>query len=251
MEWGRAKSILIVSFLCLNMLLGYQLWASMVNLEQSNPGTAVIAEEIHQLLADKGVVLEATLPTDTPKMKEITVKYSADMKPGLRVKLSKPVEGSNVSDKAELKDILAKQVPFADTYQLDSVTSIGEDPAVQKEGVYIMHQLYSNYPMFEVKLELFYNSEMIDSYIQSYVEVQSGQEQKEQKVLSAITAVGSLAENYLQAGTVIKDVRLGYHGQIYNSETQVLAPSWRIATANGELFFVHAINGASMPSTEK
>jgi len=26
MDWGRAKSVLIVSFLVLNVLLGYQLW---------------------------------------------------------------------------------------------------------------------------------------------------------------------------------------------------------------------------------
>jgi regulatory protein YycI of two-component signal transduction system YycFG len=252
MEWGRAKTILIISFLCLNMLLGYQLWVSNIQIDQPSLGTAEIAKEIHQLMRDKGIELEAALPTDTPKLKEITVKFHAQHKPGVKMKLAEPLTSAVMTKKGDLKEALSQQLPNVNVYEPDPISSIQEDAAAGKHGTFVLNQLHGAHPMFEVRLELYYSGGMIGSYSQSYVDVQPGLGQKEQKVLSAITALGSLTENYLRAGTVIKDVRLGYHGQIYNSETQVLAPFWRIATSGGELFYVHAINGAvEVPQKEK
>jgi regulatory protein YycI of two-component signal transduction system YycFG len=66
---------------------------------------------------------------------------------------------------------------------------------------------------------------------------------KEQQVLPASTAAAHLIENYLPAGSVIKDIRLGYHGQIFpDAETQVSAPSWRVLLENGEMYYVNAIS---------
>jgi regulatory protein YycI of two-component signal transduction system YycFG len=56
--------------------------------------------------------------------------------------------------------------------------------------------------------------------------------------------VSILAEKFLSEGTAIIDVRLGYHGQVFNSETRVLAPFWRVLTESGEQYYVHAITGA-------
>jgi Uncharacterized protein conserved in bacteria len=52
-----------------------------------------------------------------------------------------------------------------------------------------------------------------------------------------------LAERFLQRGDGIADIRLGYHGQMYESDTQVLAPKWRIVLDNGDIYYVHAVNG--------
>lgn len=67
---------------------------------------------------------------------------------------------------------------------------------------------------------------------------------KGQQVLSAYDVLGNLAEYYLPQGSVVADVRLGYHGPIFESETQVLAPYWRVVLSQGDTYYVHAVTGA-------
>jgi len=52
-----------------------------------------------------------------------------------------------------------------------------------------------------------------------------------------------LAERYLKSGDVIRDIRLGYHGPMYDSESQLLAPKWRVMLEDGDIYYVHAISG--------
>jgi regulatory protein YycI of two-component signal transduction system YycFG len=62
-------------------------------------------------------------------------------------------------------------------------------------------------------------------------------------VLPAAKVVASLIEAYLPDGAIISDIQLGYKGQIFDSEKQVSAPSWRVMLESGDLFYVHAISG--------
>lgn len=249
MEWGRAKTILIVSFLCLNVLLGYQLWVSKIHLKDSNLEIAGIKEEMSQLMREKGIRLEAPMPAETPNLKEITVKFNVNMIPDARMELSEPIAGNLLLNQTEMGEVLKQQIPHADAYQFDFIASAKEEP--NPAEVYILNQLYGSYPMFDVRLKLYHMNGAIRAYWQSYVEVHPGSVQKEQKVLSAATVIRSLIEkNHLQYEAVIQDVRLGYHGQIFNSETQVLAPFWRIVTEKGDVYYVHAINGAVEGTTE-
>jgi regulatory protein YycI of two-component signal transduction system YycFG len=101
--------------------------------------------------------------------------------------------------------------------------------------------------MFDVPLQLFAENGEITGYKQTYVEVKSGGEPTDkagQKIISAYAAVRSLAENYLSEGAVITDIRLGYHGQLYDSEDQTFVPNWRISLSDGEPYYVHAFTGA-------
>jgi regulatory protein YycI of two-component signal transduction system YycFG len=78
----------------------------------------------------------------------------------------------------------------------------------------------------------------------SYAEVDTSATTDAPKILSAHTILVNLAEMYLPSGTVISDVRLGYHGPIFESEKRVLAPYWRVVVSNGDTYYVHAMNGA-------
>ncbi len=235
MEWGRAKTILIVSFLVLNLVLAYQLWINnaQMDLEQ---GTAEMEEEVLALLELHHIQLKTKIPEDTPRLKEITVKFVKQMQPEEQIELKQPVTDNVILNKADLKDVLVTQIYRANDYQLDKLLS--------QSDFYTMNQLYEGLPMFEVNLHLFYEHNKIKAYSQSYVEVEASEQSQEQRVLSAYMAMGSLAENYMSEGSTIEEIRLGYHGQIYNSETQVLAPFWRVALGNGDIYYVHAITGA-------
>ncbi|MEB3103206.1 two-component system regulatory protein YycI [Ferviditalea candida] len=234
MEWSRAKTILIMAFLALNILLGYQLWIGKVELEKTTFNSEETTREIQQLMKSKEIRLEAAVSEDTPKLQDISIRFDPAFDPHRMIELEYPFSVNNLYKASEKTKL--QQIPRLSDYQLDEGMSNSE--------VYMMHQLFNGYPMFEVNLKLLVKHGLIDGYQQSLAQIIQNSQNKEQKVLSGMTAIGSLVENYLPRGSVITDVRLGYHGQIFNSETQVLAPSWRIVTRKGDVFYVHAITGA-------
>lgn len=236
MDWGRAKSVLIVSFLLLNLLLGYQLWYDQVSPAGANPDAQEFAQEIAQMMALKNIKMNAEVPKDTPKLRKIEVRITPPLGNPPTVFLSSPFPVSDLEDKSSLKNTLSKQIPDGENYKLDSFDT--------KEKTYVFYQMHGLYPMFDVRLELHADEESVTTFSQNHAEVLSGAVEKEQKVLSGMKAVEILVGNYLQSGSTIIDVQLGYHGQAFNSETRILAPYWRFVTDRGDRFFVHAITGA-------
>lgn len=238
MNWSRAKTILICSFLMLNMILGFQLWSTnRSNQTEIALDTSGTIEELNQALRNKNIRLTDELPTDQPKMKVITVKYDDNMKPGELKTLKTPIIMSNLLGKGASKEVQAQsEIPNFGLYQLDS--------AVSRNGVYVFTQLYGKIPLFDVKVELSEKNGEITSYRQAYVEVESGVEQTEQKLIPAQLAVRSLVDNYLSDGAIITEVRLGYHAPPYNSETQPMFPHWRITVDNEYIYYLQAFNGA-------
>lgn len=238
MDWGRAKTVLIISFLLLNLLLGYQLWTSNQDFAATKGG-GIGASEMVQLLNSKGVVMEAVVPAETPSLREIAVRFQDQAQAVRQEMLKEPVRD-------DLKLISGSALPARIARQIEGKGSYVLDVALSRKGSYVYNQTYRGLPMFEVRLELLAEKDVLVQVRQHLAEVLAGAsgDAKEQRVLSAMTAVGAVVENYLGSGAVITDIRLGYHGQLYNSETQVLAPFWRIMLRSGELYYVHAINGA-------
>ncbi|WP_409343647.1 two-component system regulatory protein YycI [Paenibacillus sp. MBLB4367] len=235
MDWGRAKTILIVSFLFLNVLLGYQLWVTRFSQTYSETDTASIIEETNKLLAIKNIRVLADVPKDTPKLGQITVKLPEKYRDAKKVTLQQPIKYVNLISRSGLKEVIAKlPVENATAYKLDT--------ALSRDDEYVFYQMMTDMPLFDATLHLYGQKGEINGFKQTKVEVQSGGEHKEQKVISAYTAIRSLAEN-LPEGSVIADVRLGYHGQQFDSETQVLLPTWRVVLAEGGPYYVQAFNG--------
>lgn len=233
MDWSKAKTVLIFSFLLLNVLLGYQLWMDSRDRMNSNPDLTGLTEETRRMMQEKQIRLESSIPSETPYLREISVRLDNRK----LVTLPQPVDSKIVFSDKDLRQGLKGAIPNIEAYEFDQAAST--------ESVWELHQLADNrLPMFDVKLELVYKNQKIDSYRQQVAEVLPSDSEKDQKVLPAYKAVGSLIDNKLPVGTVIKDVRLGYHGQLFNSDDQVLAPSWRIVTESGQLYYVHAISGA-------
>ncbi|MDB5055730.1 MAG: YycH-like protein [Bacilli bacterium] len=237
MDWGRAKTILILSFLFLNLLLGYQLWVTRWDPGILNANTTAVKAETTKLLETKNIRVLQTIPKEAPKLRQISVKFVDNNRNPDLIPLPTPIQYNHIVGKNTLKDAAVKAViQNANKYQFDADAG--------KAGVYIFDQMYENVPMFDVPLQLFVEKAEITGYKQAYVEVQSGVEQKVQKVISAYTALHSLAENYLPAGSVIKNISLGYHGLRFDSETHPMLPYWRIILDNGSSYYVQAFSGA-------
>nr|WP_275984070.1 two-component system regulatory protein YycI [Paenibacillus hamazuiensis] len=229
----------------LNLILGYQLWTNRSVQLQTVAEASTSLEELRALSKSKNIELPSELPKEVPKLKEIVVRFDENMRSDRQLPVQTPFRYSPLLSKGALKDSPVKlAVPHFEAYQYDPVES--------KSGVYVFHQIYGTLPMFEVRLELLETNGQITAYKQGYVEVQSEGEQKEQKVIPMNIALRSLIENYLPNGSVIASMKLGYHGQVYNSQTMYMVPSWRVALTNGDFYFIHALNGAvEVPQTNK
>lgn len=59
----------------------------------------------------------------------------------------------------------------------------------------------------------------------------------------ASKAMAPFIERNLPDGAVITDIQLGYHGQMFDTETQVSAPYYRVPLEDGNEYYIHAING--------
>lgn len=237
MEWGRAKTILICAFLLLNVLLGFQLWNNEINLAGNYFHHRSMTQQTEQLLRSKNIVLKQDIPWEAPLLSEITVRYHDAYHNEAIIPLPQSVPVEDVLYTKSIREPLSSLIAKTDSYQYDPVLSGG--------GIYHYNQLHEGVPLFGVTLT-FYSTEKgeVTAYRQSFVDIEQVGETEKQRVLSAYMAVRHLAENVLSPGTVIEDVRLGYHGTIYDTDSILLFPKWRISIEGGNLYYIHAINGA-------
>lgn len=239
MDWGRAKSVLIVAFLMLNIVLGYQLWLELRERIDSSVDWTSLPPETQLNMTSKGIRIDAEIPTEMPQMQDIT--YRVLQTPAGRSNATLPLDPQPDSRIAflpdELQQALGGTIPELSEYRLDNLGS--------NDKAFVFNRIVNGWPIFDVKIELFYQEQKITGYRQDRIELQPSEGSKQQKVLPATKAVANLIDqNYLPAGAVIKEVQLGYHGQIiFDSETQVSTPSWRVLLEDGEVFYVNANNG--------
>lgn len=234
MEWGRAKTILIWTFFLLNVLLAYQLWVDRWDVFGSAFGRSEKIAEVEHILEERGIVLRQEIPVGVPKVKEIYVKYVRRADEDGPRRLSPTVPADRVG-RSSSHEMLKDQIPHFEQYE--------QDPALTRPDRLVWDQMADGLPMFEINLSIPIEDGRMTRYEQDYVEIQPSPEAKEQSGLAAYRVVRLLAERFLQQGDGIADIRLGYHGRMYESETQVLAPKWRIVLDNGDIYYVHAVNG--------
>lgn len=242
MDWSRAKSVLIIAFLVLNIVLGYQLWAELRERIDSSVDWTSLPPETQVTMNSKGIRIDAQIPTETPAMRDITYRFKET--PGSdsnrQIELNPQPDTRIVFSPQELQQALSGVIPELDQYRFDNLGG--------NEKMFMFNRTVNGWPIFDVKLELFYKNQKITAYHQDRIDILPSDEAKPaQKVLPATKAVANLIDrNYLPAGAVIKEIQLGYHGQILDSETQVSAPSWRVLLEDGEVFYVLAISGEAV-----
>ncbi|QMV42141.1 two-component system regulatory protein YycI [Cohnella cholangitidis] len=241
MDWRRAKSVLIVSFLMLNIVLGYQLWTEWRERLNTAVDWTSLPPETLQAMREKNIQVDdnAKIPTETPTMRELTYTFKQRAGEGIsdRTEITPSPETRFVFSEDELVSALGGKIPELGSYTLDQPAS--------REGVYfVFNRMESGWPMFDIHLNLFHSEQKIRAYSQDLIEIKPSAGAKEQQVLSASKALAKVIERNLPVGSVIKEIRLGYHGEIFDdAEAQVSTPSWRVLLENGEeVYYVNAIS---------
>lgn len=234
MDWGRAKNVLILAFLLLNLLLGYQLWKDWREQGRSSVDWTSLPPDTQKIMQQKNIRVEGRIPTETPNMHSLTftLKKPPSADPDERTTIDPPRESRVVFNKKELVEALGALIPDLRDYEYDQLGS--------REGVFVLNRMVDGWPMFDIRLELYNSDQKLLSYRQDRIETLSADGSKEQRVLPAAQAVARLIDFNLPAGSVIKEIRLGYHGQLIDT---ISAPSWRVLLDSGEVYYVHAISG--------
>ncbi|KKC48331.1 MULTISPECIES: two-component system regulatory protein YycI [Paenibacillus] len=251
MDWGRAKSVLILAFLLLNMLLGYQLWMDVRERLQPNNTVAGLSPDTLAAMKSKGIELTGGIPKETPELQNLTYRYvdmdadeqngdasGGEAQGGEITELQTPVDSRVVFDPKELSKALGGVIPEIGKYDLDT--------AVYDDRKFVLYRMAEGRPMFNVRLELYYSNQRITGYRQQRIELlPSEQQSPPQSVLPASKVIRTeIIERYVPEHAVIKEIRLGYkEGQLFDSETQVSTPSWRILMEDGSVIYLQAYSG--------
>jgi regulatory protein YycI of two-component signal transduction system YycFG len=225
-NWAKAKTILILSFLMLDVLLATQVWRMLAQPLTTDPYSDFNLEQLEMLLAQNGIRLSASLPTESVKKPLINVRYRntevLTLNPGI------PVDQVKRNNLAEL---------------IPAIRGTVYDPVKSTRNTAVFNRLAEELPLFRVNIILRSAKNVWQSAeIQSATVMSKG---TPQPLISSFLAVRSAYDRHLlEAGDEVVDVRLGYEGQAFTSDMQVMAPTWRIALASGRDLYVHAVTGA-------
>ncbi|GGF95519.1 hypothetical protein GCM10010912_45580 [Paenibacillus albidus] len=236
MDWGRAKNVLIYAFLLLNLLLCYQLWVDLRDQVSASVDFTSLSEETQRVMEQKGIRLLSAIPAGTPELPDITYRYSGEEQNDSPVQLKQPVDSKLIySSFSELSKQLESQIPDIANYRFDAQES--------EVGKFVLHPLVENqWSLFRVRLELINSDQKIVAYRWPKIEIAASNNEDVQKVLPASQALSSLIEKYFPPDSVVKEIELGYYGELFNSESQVASPMWRFMLENGKAYYVDAIS---------
>jgi len=228
MDWSRAKTYLIITFLVLDLVLGYQYLTTKQQAQGYVQSYASQLQEVRELLRMHGMILITEVPKETPEMSFLqvsrpkqavedilkgtlrdvqmiendesreTMKFKAnegefnvtgDGYFSMRLEPTLPVEtGNNAKLSAHVMQKLGPLVWKSDLYREDMTVPTGSERMVVR-----FLQSYDKYPIFSALLEVHLQNSEIILYNQKALEIGTSQE-RSQRVLSATAALKSITE---------------------------------------------------------
>jgi regulatory protein YycI of two-component signal transduction system YycFG len=259
MDWRRAKTILILTFLLLDSFLAYQLWTSRGDELEFAQQVEGSSSSLQDMINARAIKLAIEMPADMPDMYYLNVKYEdfssaeANKLPNQRVHVAgnglssqfiRSIPSPESVPKGEFTKIMNDHILFFDEYQRDPMLSAAE------RLVYL--QSWNTYPFFGGILQLDMKKDKIRGYQQTHFQVINRGSGK--KVISSVTALRTLIENeVIQSGETIHSIQLGYYSHTYDAEIQVIAPVWRVIHGSKQVHYVNGITGVieKTPSLSK
>jgi regulatory protein YycI of two-component signal transduction system YycFG len=253
MNWSKTKSIFIIAFLILNVFLGYQLLEKRAGkLEIAN----VTENSVEDLLSLWNIEIHTELSHDQPELAQLSAQFITHLDQfqlgdGQQLTIDEHRLVANLHSPVRYTDEEEIQVFYEE--HLQHYVLNGEqyrfDRQTDKE--FILLQQVNEYPVFVGRLIFNRQEQWIDGYTQVYYHVvNSG---TPQQVISSFSSIRSLLDNQLIApDSTVRHVQLGYYGQVYEVEIQVLTPVWRVVVEEQaveeqnviKVFYVNAITGA-------
>lgn len=249
MDWSRAKTIFILSFLVLDIFLIMQI------IDQKSASTYDYLSEVpveEQMAADQITLPELPEGPDEEFYIEANVKQFSledlnDMlqqgnplpeQHKLEIRLERPFELGENWQVADVNDFVINHIDSGNEYQFWNYDE--SDHTITYFQQYDGKVFYNNNDA-RLVLQLNDDNEII-SYSQTMLE--DIKEIKSQAILSAYDAVLILYKNrLLERNDEVLTIDLGYYTLVPLKSSQILAPTWRISIDGKDDFFINAVEG--------
>ncbi|MEW9031253.1 MAG: two-component system regulatory protein YycI [Planifilum fimeticola] len=240
MDWSRAKTLLIIAFVALNLFLTVQVIQAWVEKSQMQNENDSIRRELTQILREKDIETP-DIPQNPPPVSVLEARIAPPGKGweplpdgGYGKSFHPPV---TLSGPNQLDAFLEKQVPSFKEYHLVS----------RKGQKRIYLQYWKERPLYGSRLEVkLSGGRALHSLKLVRLSIKEGKDV--QTPVPASFALFNLVESgKVPKGTVFTHIELGYHGQSYDAKTRVLSPVWKFAAADGRTYYVNALTGALQP----
>ncbi|MBS4007685.1 MAG: two-component system regulatory protein YycI [Clostridium sp.] len=278
MDLSKAKTILILAFLFLNLFLSYRLWLSPQPLQAGHFLSGEDLEKVRALLTAAGYELAGPIPRQAPRLSLLHVYRErkqpgafAEMFLGADVQEVVTANGLTVFSKDGNSVTVASsgQVVFRSAAtRKESVTGTEEnrylaERFLQERGLwhedlkldffwsrgveggsfFRFVQTYHGFPLFFSTLEVLVVAGQVRE-VKLYRVAAQGFSAKEVQVISALEAVQIFVEQpAVMLAQKIADISLGYFSEDYDAERWEIAPVWRIAGVDGTAVYINAFTG--------
>jgi regulatory protein YycI of two-component signal transduction system YycFG len=275
-DLSRAKTILIVAFLTLNLFLGYRLWFSPQLLLSGQAMTHEEVDRARELLNGAGFELTAAIPRQIPRLSlldvgredrneaEWAMKFFEESLTGRRDE-----KGNIVFTKGNSRVTVAANghvsyqgsaIPLTagseDTRQMVEAfmrernlwrDDLKHDVTLPRDGQgTVRHrfvQTYQGFPLFFCLAEAAVTDNRITE-LEIYRVVPRGFSGKEIQVISALEAIEMFLEQKVSfSDQRIADISLGYFSADYDAQRWEIVPVWRIADSAGNAVYINAFTG--------
>ncbi|PWK16532.1 two-component system regulatory protein YycI [Tumebacillus permanentifrigoris] len=282
MDWSKAKTYFIITFLLLDLLLGTQYYNAQREAAEYVQSFTAQLTELKDVLSERKMTLQTEVPRETPTMHFVQASHPKALVTDIaRDTLSgaKLVEDDKSKGTMKFKtnygefgvtgngfftmrylpsrhvegDLNSPKLGSAVLAKIDKTIwhqDLYREDIVNHDRTVIRYlQSYQKYPVFSALLEVHLQNSEIVGYNQKALEVGVEQEGG-QRVLSAISALRAVAES-LDPGSLmnvkepvaIHDIKLGYYSPNYDdADVWYLWPMWRIVT-DQKVYYVNAFTG--------
>lgn len=259
MDWSSAKTIFIITFLLLNVFLGYQL-----NEKKAASNISLLAEAtLQERLSEMNIIIDVDLNEE--KLTASYISGAADL--NIDANISNQKLAQTVKEKIGDVFVVNLEEPFSLVRSDRSIDSLAKE-FVQQHVIHgdeyrfshidedlkeiYFYQTYEgkkvdNYESGRFPLILQLDDQLqVNQYEQNFLVLQPIHPQgKQQEMLTSIKAIEKLFNGQLiPPDSKINKVELSYFSFFKPlGEVQVFAPTWNIGV-NEQIYYVNAIDGA-------
>lgn len=278
MDLSKAKTILILAFLLLNIFLGHRIWVSPQQLQAVRVLSGEDLEEARRLLAAAGYELAVPIPRQTPRLSLLHVSREQQPKdawaeiflggsvPGVAADKGLIVfnkEGNSVTvapsgqvvfrstattrksliSPEENRQLAERFLRERNLWREDLKLDFFRPPDAQGGSFFRYVQTYQGFPLFFSTVEVVVADGQVRE-VKVYRVVPQSFSPKEIQVISALEAVQMFVKqpSGLRERKIV-DISLGYFSEDYDAKRWETVPVWRIAGADGVSVYVNAFTG--------
>ncbi len=257
MDWGKAKTYLIIAFAITNIIMIISLVKD-YDTQEKGYFTKESVSSLLLLLEKNDIKLQTDMPKDTPRMGNLRIEYE-DIDTDSFKQLFEDYE--------EYIDIIAEKKMVILTDSALSSFDI-ETAKIQSESFIEKYNLKDDYEfkyagVMPGKIQILYSSKYKERFLEnSYMMFEYKDndrfkfERLKMKVIDesknkkrVITSAEALikATSLIEPGQNIEEIELGYNYAQYESlpiaktKTATASPSWRIRTSDGNYYYIEAL----------